>query len=230
MYRCVLFDLDGTLLNTLEGLADAGNYALSELSLPTHPIECYRSFVGNGIPKLIERMLPPNTEKAIFEKAHDLFCSYYDIHMNDKTFPYDGIAALLMRLKDSGIKLAVITNKAHSFAEGMLHAAFGDIFDIIFGSVEGKPKKPDPYWALRALETLSIKPEEALYVGDSGVDMNTAKNAGIVSCGVLWGFRDRDELIGNGAKYLCKNSEELAALIYGKDQVSSNCYENRADY
>lgn len=223
MYRCVIFDLDGTLLNTLEGLADAGNYALTQLGFPRHPTERYRYFVGNGIPKLIERMLPPKSSPEILKKAYDLFCSHYNEHMNEKTVPYDGIPALLTRLKQSNLKLAVITNKAHPFAVEMLHRAFGDIFDVIFGSVEGKPRKPDPFWVLRALETLSVKPEEAFYVGDSGVDMQTAKRANITSCGVLWGFRDRDELIENGADHLCENCEGLLALIRGQENFSSNC-------
>lgn len=213
MYRCVIFDLDGTLLNTLEGLADAGNYALLQLGFPQHPTERYRYFVGNGIPKLVERMLPPKSSPEIFERAYDFFCSYYNEHMNDKTVPYEGISSLLKRLKQSKIKLAVVTNKAHPFAVEMLCGAFGDIFDVIYGSVEGKPKKPDPFWVLRALETLSAKPEEAFYVGDSGVDMQTAKRAHITSCGVLWGFRNRDELTENGADLLCENCEELFDLI-----------------
>lgn len=223
MYRCVIFDLDGTLLNTLDGLADAGNYALSKMGFPPHPTERYRFFVGNGIPKLVERMLPPESDREVFEETYGLFCSYYNEHMNDKTVPYAGVPLLLERLKHSNVKLAVVTNKAHPYAVEMLHRAFGDVFDVIFGSVEGKPKKPDPFWVFRVLETFSVTPEEAFYVGDSAVDMQTAGRAGITSCGVLWGFRDRDELIENGADHLCGDCEELFDLICGGGKPSSIC-------
>lgn len=213
MYHCVIFDLDGTVLNTLDGLADAGNYALSRMKLPTHPTESYRGYVGNGIPKLIERMLPKDADEAVFSEAYELFCSYYNIHMNDKTVPYPGIPALLRALKERGIKLALVSNKAHEFASEMIERNFPNTFDAVFGSVEGFPKKPDPYWALRALETLAVKPDEAFYVGDSGVDMQTAHRAGLIACGVLWGFRDRGELEENGADLICGDPERLFSVI-----------------
>lgn len=213
MYRCVVFDLDGTVLNTLEGLADAGNYALSQMKLPTHPTESYRRFVGNGIPKLIERMLPKDADKAAFLEAYEMFRSYYNIHMNDKTVPYPGIPELLKALKEKGVKLALVSNKAHEFAAEMIERYFPKIFDVVFGSVEGFPKKPDPYWVLRALETLAVKPDEVFYVGDSGVDMQTAQRAGLTACGVLWGFRDQGELEENGADIICGDPEKLFTLI-----------------
>lgn len=213
MYRCVIFDLDGTVLNTLNGLADAGNYALSQMKLPTHSIESYRFYVGNGIPKLIERMLPKNTDEATFSEAYEIFCSYYNTHMNDKTIPYPGIPDLLQALKKRGVKLALVSNKAHEFAVEMIERYFPKTFDAVFGSVEGFPKKPDPYWVLRALETLAVQPDETFYVGDSGVDMQTAHRAGLIACGVLWGFRDRGELEENGADLICGDSEKLLSMI-----------------
>ena len=213
MYRCVIFDLDGTVLNTLDGLADAGNYALSQMRLPTHPTESYRYYVGNGIPKLIERMLPKNADEATFSKAYEAFRSYYNIHMNDKTVPYPGIPELLRTLKEKGVKLALVSNKAHGFAAEMIERYFPKTFDVVFGSVEGFPKKPDPYWVLRALKTLAVKPEEAFYVGDSGVDMQTAHRAELIACGVSWGFRDREELKENGADIICDDPEKLFAMI-----------------
>lgn len=213
MYRCVIFDLDGTVLNTLDGLADAGNYALSQMKLPTHPTESYRYFVGNGIPKLIERMLPENADQPMFEEAYELFCSYYNIHMNDKTVPYPGIPEVLAQLKEKGVKLALVSNKAHEFAAEMIERYFPKTFDAVFGSVEGFPKKPDPYWVLRALETLSMKPGETFYVGDSGVDMQTAHRANLTACGVLWGFRDRAELKENGADLFCNDPQKLFSMI-----------------
>lgn len=213
MFRCVIFDLDGTVLNTLDGLADAGNYALSQMKLPTHPTEIYRYYVGNGIPKLIERMLPKDADEAAFSEAYEMFRSYYNTHMNDKTVPYPGIPELLRKLKEKNVKLALVSNKAHEFAAEMIERYFPKTFDAVFGSVEGFPKKPDPYWALRALETLAVKPDEAFYVGDSGVDMQTAHRAGLIACGILWGFRDRGELEENGANLICDDPEKLFAMI-----------------
>ncbi len=213
MYRCVIFDLDGTLLNTLDDLANACNYALSEQRLPLHETEKFRYFVGNGIPKLIERILPEERREELYEKTHRLFCDYYDLHKKDFTRPYDGITELLSRLKENGIKTAVVTNKGHSFAEELIKDIFGDRIDKVYGSVEGLPRKPDPYFVNKAVDFFGSKPSEVLYVGDSGVDMLTGKNAGLTSCGVLWGFRDREELLGNGADLLAASSEELLGII-----------------
>lgn len=216
MVQSVIFDLDGTILNTLDDLADAGNYALAEMGYPAHEVEKYRYFVGNGIPKLIERIVPAGTPYEMYEKTYEAFCSYYNKHMYDKTKPYDGMVEMLSVLNENGIKLAVVTNKAHVFACEMVKKYYGDIFDAIFGSVEGIPKKPDPYWVNKALEKLCCAPENAVYAGDSSVDMQTALNARIFPCGVLWGFRERDELLKNGAKSLASDSSELEKIILAR--------------
>ncbi len=213
MYRCVIFDLDGTVLNTLEDLADAGNYALARLGFPTHPVENYRFYVGNGIPKLIERILPENTGRKKFDECHKLFCSYYSGNMNNKTAPYEGIPETLALLRRLGLKLALVSNKSHEFTVKLVKKAFGEAFDVIYGSVPDKPRKPDPYWVNLVLERLCVSHDDAFYVGDSGVDMMTAKNAGITACGVLWGFRDRGELMENGADFICGDCRELVKLI-----------------
>lgn len=213
MYRCVIFDLDGTVLNTLEDLADAGNYALAKLGFPTHPVENYRFYVGNGIPKLIERILPENADRENFNECHKLFCSYYSDNMNNKTVPYEGIPETLAQLRKLGLKLALVSNKSHEFTVKLVKKAFGEAFDVIYGSVPDKPRKPAPYWVNLALERLCVSPDDAFYVGDSGVDMMTAKNAGITACGVLWGFRGREELIENGADFICGDCCELVKLI-----------------
>lgn len=209
----VIFDLDGTILNTLDDLADAGNHVLSELGYPTHDTQEYRYFVGNGIPKLIERILPENTSKEMYEQTYEQFCSYYDKHMYDKTKPYSGVTEMLLELRERGIKLIVVTNKAHTFACEMIKKYFGNVFDDIFGSVEGFPKKPDPYWVNESLKKHNIHPENAVYVGDSSVDMLTAKSADLFSCGVLWGFRGRNELLENGACSLASDCNELKKII-----------------
>ncbi len=213
MYKCVIFDLDGTLLDTLDDLANAGNYALSVQGFDVHPIEKYKYFVGNGIPKLIERILPENTDQEAFKKTYETFCSYYKIHMNDCTHPYSGILEMLKKLKECAIKLFIVTNKSDSFAKEIVKRYFGDLIDEVYGGIEGLPKKPDPYMVNKAICHSGIKKEEILYVGDSDVDMQAAKNAGLKSCGVLWGFRERNELEAAGAVLICSNCSELSRLI-----------------
>lgn len=209
----VIFDLDGTILNTLDDLADAGNHALSEFGYPIHDTQKYRYFVGNGIPKLVERILPEKTPADVYEQTYERFCSYYGEHKYDKTHPYDGMTQMLTNLHEKGIKLAVVTNKDHVFACEMVERYFGNLFDDVFGSVEGFPKKPDPYWVNEALKKIGVAPENAVYVGDSSVDMLTAKAAGVFSCGVLWGFRERDELVQNGACVVASDCVELKKII-----------------
>lgn len=209
----VIFDLDGTILNTLDDLADAGNHALSEFGYPIHDTQKYRYFVGNGIPKLVERILPIGTFANAYEQVYERFCSYYGEHKYDKTRPYEGMTQMLTNLREKGIKLAVVTNKAHVFAREMVERYFGNLFDDVFGSIEGFPKKPDPYWVNEALKKIGVAPENAVYVGDSSVDMLTAKAAAVFSCGVLWGFRERDELVQNGACAVASDCVELKKII-----------------
>lgn len=213
MYKCVIFDLDGTLLNTLDDLANAGNYALSIQGFDTHEIEKYKHFVGNGIPKLIERILPDSVNDEVRNRTYDVFCSYYQEHMNDITHPYEGIVEMLEKFKSRGLKLAVVTNKADLFAKEIVTRYFGKLIDNVYGSVEGFPKKPDPYWVNKAIQESCVNKSDILYVGDSNVDMTTALNAGLTSCGVLWGFRDRIELETAGADYICCNCSELCAIV-----------------
>ena len=211
MYQCVIFDLDGTLLNTLEDLAAAGNYALSRLGHPLHDPDQYRQFVGNGIPKLIEWMLPPGSGDR--DAAHRLFSDYYADHKADCTRPYDGIPALLERLRNKGVKTAVVTNKEHDFAEALIRGWFRDTVDVIYGSRPGVARKPDPVLVHAAMQELGVEPEHTLYVGDSSVDIQTARNAGVESCGVLWGFRSEQELKEAGAGRLARTAEELYKII-----------------
>ena len=213
MYKFVFFDLDGTLLNTIDDLADAGNYALSELGFPTYDTERYKYFVGNGIPKLIERILPENSSAELKERTHALFSEYYGAHSEDKTRPYDGITELVGELHDYGIRTAVITNKDNVFSGELIRKYFGDRINAVYGSIPGTPHKPDPFWVERALSDFDADKREVLYVGDSGVDMQTARNAGLDSAGVLWGFRREDELRENGAVYICKTPSEISDIV-----------------
>ncbi len=213
MYRMVIFDLDGTLLNTLDDLADAGNYALALCGFPVHDVEKYKYFVGNGIPKLIERILPAEYKNISFEKAYEAFNSYYAVHMNDKTRPYDGIDAMLCELKRHKINSVVVTNKSAKFAGKIVNYYFGNMIEATYGSVEGFPKKPDPHWVNKAISDYGYDRKDIIYVGDSGVDMETAKNAGLFSCGVTWGFRTAEELLSCGADIICKDCGALIKCI-----------------
>ncbi|MDL2325290.1 HAD-IA family hydrolase [Ruminococcaceae bacterium OttesenSCG-928-A16] len=214
MYTTVLFDLDGTLLDTLQDLAAAGNHTLSALGLPPHPVNAYRKMVGNGIPKLIERMLPKNCRGEATQKiANNLFARYYAQHMDDFTHPYYGISGLLQTLKQRGILLGVVTNKAHPFATQVVQQHFAGIFNAVIGLQEGFEAKPHPGLVQHIMGQLGAVPATTLYCGDSDVDMYTARNAGLTSCGVLWGFRDEEELTAAGANFLASDVEALAQII-----------------
>ena len=213
MYKCVIFDLDGTLLNTLEDLANAGNYALRQLGLFPHEIEKYKYFVGNGIPMLIERILPEGSDRELRDRAHIFFTEYYSYHSTDKTKPYDGVCDLLLKLRSDGIKTGVATNKDHIFSDRLVHNFFGDTIQMVCGRKDGIPKKPDPFSVNYIVDKLGAKKSETLYVGDSNVDMNTAYNAGLDSCGVLWGFRTEKELCESGANFIAKSPDELYQII-----------------
>ena len=213
MYKFVIFDLDGTLLNTLEDLADAGNFALETMGFPVHETEKYKYFVGNGIPKLIERIVPKNCTKEDTEKVHGLFSEYYRKHCVDKTKHYENISEMLSDLNNKNIKIGVATNKDHNFSIKLVKDFFGDTVDIVCGRKDGFPKKPNPYSVNLILEQFKADKKQTLYVGDSNVDMETAKNADLDSCGVLWGFRTETELRESGAKYIAHSVEELYKII-----------------
>lgn len=216
MFKCVIFDLDGTLLNTLEDLANAGNYALTAMGFPQHETEKYKYFVGNGIPKLIMRIVPDGCGDEDREKVHNLFSEYYGSHCRDKTKPYEGVVSLLQKLKNDGIKTAVATNKDHSFSVELINDFFGDTVDLVVGRKDGFPKKPDPYAVNYIMDKLGVQKCDVLYVGDSNVDMQTAINAGVCSCGVLWGFRTEKELTESGASHLAASPEELYKIAVDK--------------
>lgn len=215
MYNPVIFDLDGTLLNTLGDLAAAGNYALSKLGFPVHEENAYKIFVGNGIPKLIERILPKGFSNRDFDEAYRIFSEYYAVHNADKTVPYSGIPELLDKLCSSGITCLCNTNKSHDFAVELLSRFFGDKLTEILGGEHGYAKKPAPDAAIYLAEKYKKAGFSPLYIGDSSVDMQTAANAGFEACGVLWGFRSREELESFNPKFLAQNAEELCEIILG---------------
>lgn len=216
MYQNVVFDLDGTLLDTLQDLAAAGNHALAAMHLPTHSAEAYKKMVGNGINKLIERMLPKiNRGEATQKLALQIFNSYYSAHNKQLTTPYPGIMKMLENLVNAGVLLGIASNKDHAFVQELSQDFFGDIFVASVGLKDGAPPKPNPACVNAALLEMGAKSGKALYVGDSGVDMQTAKNAGLCACGVLWGFRQKEELLQNGANFIVNSPKELEELILG---------------
>lgn len=212
-YRCCLFDLDGTLINSLADLAEASNTMLQKKGLPTYPTERYRYFVGRGVPKLIEMVVPePSRTPEILAGCRQLFDEYYHVHALDHTAPYDGIRPMLAEMARRGLALAVVSNKPDGFVRQIVGAVFPGVFAGVQGQRTGIPRKPDPAMALNACAALGLPPEECLYFGDSGVDMQTACAAGMTAVGVLWGFRERTELLENGARHLIARPEEALAL------------------
>ena len=214
MIKAVIFDLDGTLLNTIEDLANACNYALKQSDFPTHEVDKYKTFVGDGRYKLIERIVPAESKNdETISKVLELFDEYYEAHMIDMTKPYEGIIELLDKLNYSGLKLAVVSNKPHEFTVEVVKKFFGDNLHITFGHRENTPTKPNPYSVLEAMELFNIAKDECVYVGDSNVDIETARNAGVKSVGVAWGFRGTGELQEAGADYIVNTTAELKKLI-----------------
>lgn len=196
MIKCAVFDLDGTLINTIEDLGDAGNYTLKQFGKDKEwSYDEYKYFVGNGNRKLVERIFEGKLSEKELDKAFNVFMEYYDKNKLNKTKPYDGIIDAIKEIKEKGIKVCVCTNKVQEAAIGILDYFFGEnFFDVIVGQVDGVPTKPNPTMAVKAVEQTGCKRSEALYFGDTNIDMQTANNAGIEAVGVTWGFRKFDEL------------------------------------
>lgn len=215
MKQLVIFDLDGTLINSIKDLGAATNVALEKNGFPTHPLEAYPMYVGNGVSKLIERALPENQRnEAMVKKIRVDFTEYYDKHNIDYTRPYDGILELLQHLQDKGIAIAVASNKYDAAAKAIVAALFPTIkFAAIEGQKEGVPVKPDPSIVFEILGATQTKKQDVLYVGDSGVDMETARRACVDSVGVTWGFRSVEELRANYANHIVNKPVEIIPLL-----------------
>lgn len=211
----IIFDLDGTLLNTIADLAQSTNYALQSLGFTPHDEPAYRLMVGNGINKLFERALPEGekSEENIL-RVRQLFIPHYANHNMDKSRPYPGIPELLMTLQTRGLQLAVASNKYQNATEALINHYFPDIrFVAILGQRDGIPPKPDPTVIYDILKITRTPKENVLFVGDSGVDMQTAINSGVTSCGVTWGFRPLSELKAFHPDHLVDTAEEILTLI-----------------
>ena len=216
MYRTVIFDLDGTILNTIEDLADAGNWVCRKNGWPEHSLEKFKAMVGHGIPNLVSQFSPEGCRSPLLlMNTVAQFSEYYGKHNMDKTAPYDGIPALLDRLRAAEIQMAVYSNKADEFSRVIVEHYFPGVFQMIRGKVQGVPVKPDPTGVRQVLAALDARPEETLFVGDSSVDILTAHNGGMAACGVTWGFRPRESLVAAGAEYLADTPEELEKVIFG---------------
>lgn len=215
MKKLAIFDLDGTLLNTIADLARSTNYALNKLGYPTHEIEKYNFMVGNGINKLFERALPEGekTEENVLRVRKE-FIPYYDIHNADDSRPYPGVPELLTDLQSADIQIAVASNKYQAATEKLIAHYFPNIhFTAVFGQREGISVKPDPTVVFDILKLANVEKDEVLYIGDSGVDMQTAANAGVTACGVIWGFRPKSELEEFKPAYIVDTTEKILSLF-----------------
>ena len=211
--RAVIWDLDGTLLNTLQDLTDAVNFALHEAGYPPRTLDEVRTFVGNGVPKLIERAVPAGTAAADIQRVLALFRPYYAAHNADATVPYPGIPEGLQALHEAGVAMAVVSNKLEPAVEALRQRFFPDTIALAVGDVPARPVKPAPDGTLLALESLGVAPEEALFVGDSEVDVLTARHAGVPCLAVSWGFRSRTVLEAQGADAVADTPAEAFAYI-----------------
>lgn len=218
MYSTYIFDLDGTLLDTLGDLAASTNYALRSCGMPEHSVEDVRRFVGNGVRLLMERAVPDGAANPRFEEAFSVFRQHYMAHSLDTTKPYDGIPEMLTALKAKGCRMAVVSNKFYAATQELCRHFFADTIDVAIGEheAEGIRKKPAPDTVFEALRQLGVGKEDAVYVGDSDVDILTARNSGLPCISVLWGFRDRDFLLKNGAETLVSAPSELILETFDK--------------
>ena len=213
MYKHVIFDLDGTLLNTIDDLADAGNHVCALHGWPTHTVAEFKYMVGNGMVKLVERFVPQGTSQEMLDQAYQEFMDWYGVHKEDKTAPYAGMPEVAKALREAGVSIAVLSNKADQMAGPVVEHYYPGVFPVIQGALPGLPTKPDPTLLHKLMERLGATQEDTLFVGDSNVDIRTAKNGGLTGCGVLWGFRSREELEAAGADVIVSTPQELQDLI-----------------
>ena len=213
MYDTIVFDLDGTLLNTLVDLCNSTNFALNKYGFKERTLEEVRTFVGSGAAVLIKRALPENVDEEIYGKVLDTFKIHYREHSNDLTAPYEGISDMLSEVKKRGYKTAILSNKPHNAVCDLHKLFFEKFIDVPMGVKEGIPTKPDSIMVENVLKELGSVPERTLYVGDSEIDVKTAQNAGLDMVTCLWGFRSEEELKANGAGNFINTPEELLKFL-----------------
>ncbi len=216
MIKAVLFDLDGTLVDSLESISSASNKVLKELGLKELPKENFKYYCGDGAKELVRRFLHDGGDEdgQFFDKAYALYQEIFKEDCTYKVTVFDGIKDLLIKLKEKEIKLAVVSNKPHARTLDVVNTLFGEhVFDVVIGQREGIDKKPDPAGALEVARVLGVLPEECAFVGDTNVDMQTGTNAGMLRIGVLWGFRTKEELVENGADEIVRNPVQIVEKI-----------------
>lgn len=214
MYKLCVFDLDGTLVDTVLDIAFSVNRGLTAMGYPTHPVEKFYRMVGNGSDKLCQRAVPADAPAEDAAKLLALYKAHYIDHLCDRSRPYDGIVEALHRMKEAGVTLAVITNKPHEQTERLLPALFGDdLFAAAIGQSDRFPKKPDPTVFRALLDALGVDTEDTVYVGDSDVDAFFAHNAGVPCIGCAWGFRGEQELAEAGAEFIAHTAEDIADIV-----------------
>lgn len=213
-FKTAIFDLDGTLVDTLDDLAYAGNRVLEKRGFPVHPVDAYKHFVGDGLKVLMERITPTGVDEGEIQRCCELFTDVYDRCWDANSCPYPGIVDMLRALKQAGVRCSVLSNKPHQFTKIYVDRFFdsGD-FEVVFGQREGVEKKPDPAGAIEIAKIMKVQPSECIYVGDTSVDMKTGKSAGMYTIGVLWGFRDEKELQQNRADLIVSSPEEIVEYV-----------------
>ena len=212
-YTTAIFDLDGTLLNTLDDLAASVNYAMDKTGFPRRTLSEVRRFVGNGVKVLIRRCVPEGTGEADYKRAYCFFTEHYAENSRNKTKPYDGIPELLSKLKSRGIKTAIVSNKIDFAVKDLKEEFFPDTVDTAVGDSEGMENKPAPDMVYKALRTVGSESGESVYIGDTDVDLETAANAGMDCISVSWGFRSREELEGYGAKMIADTAADVLGFM-----------------
>mgnify|MGYP004472156071 FL=1 len=219
MIKACIFDLDGTLADTLESMAYVANEILECFSLKTLPADNFRYYSGEGADMLIRRCLKDAGDEDLeyYEEIRELYRKKFDQDPLYKVVPYEEMPDTIRELKNRGLKLAVCSNKPHIAAQKVVKALYGEIFDEVLGQQEGIRRKPAPDGPLKLAETFKVAPEECMYVGDTKTDMETGKAAGMLTVGALWGFRDRDELISNGADILAESPKKLLDIYEEKN-------------
>lgn len=217
-YKAAIFDMDGTILNTLQDLQNATNYALREHNFPERTYEEVRNFVGNGVQKLIERALPEGSSDETVQTVLASFKTYYKVHSTDTTAPYEGIPEAIKKLREAGIKTAVVSNKPDFGVQDLVKDFFPNLFDAALGEKTGIAKKPAPDMVNSALDSLAVSKTDSVYIGDSDVDFMTAKNSGLSFIGCSWGFKGRSFLEKLGAGTIVDNAEQLVQEILKQEK------------